>query len=771
MNSILIKMWYRKLLLAALTLLLPWQGWAQTSETLETALVIADPAARIKALKQFLGTRGSEAERLRAEEATVASWAELAEFELRRNNIERAVLLFREAIGALPTRVTDRLFVDTVIRIPQAVSVRGYREESIVLARQLEQRFKGEALRQASLGEFYMTVEAPLDALRALEAAVALRTEDAELRRRLAQAYRLGLRLNDAIYEYQYVIGLNRKEKRSYFELANLYRARGALAESVNLYRAQLEIEPHHSPSWKGLALAKLAADDITGFDEALRSSREQGDSNDDPAQDVYLQSQAALINLARGRVAAARLAADAAVAIEPRYAWARIAAAEVDLVESKYFEAERNLLAAAKYANFPTLTFTLGKLYLTVEDFDGAIEQFQKAFELTSGGKFRTRLGGTLVAESSSLRELLEPEHQAAILLAEPPTSNETFQIAESLLRIDQLLQKGVTSENISPLYQLVERFVQAGGERDLFRALYLAGRLSRMPALAPKVLELTDLILSKADEATLPPGSLRDFPNYDRDGRRQLVRGRALDYRGWAHYKAGRLAEAEQSLFESIREYGPLPEARKAIWHLGAVRETTGALSEALDLYIAAYEPPAGNVGMGSRGTDLDRSVIEILHRKVHGSLDGLDLKLRRGVDLATIDPARALANVFGRQMPKEVAMTSPEMMRPNEPKNKAKTTDGSKLTARIILPADDPIFSRSAQDSGETAVVKAITPDTSLAPRARLTPAILPVAQPRIAITDPLSPFFNQQKYYSQWDSFRLVEVSQPPLPLNP
>ncbi|NDD65487.1 MAG: hypothetical protein EBZ36_16160, partial [Acidobacteria bacterium] len=479
--------------------------------------------------------------------------------ELRDNNIEKAVASFGRAIGALPSNVSDRFFVDTVVRIPQAASMRGYRIESIGLARRLEKSFSGEAMRLAAIGEFYMTIEAPLDAVRSLEAAASLRGEDPEIRRRLAQAYRLSLRLNDAIHEYQYVIGLNRKERRGYFELANLYRARGAYRESINLYRAQLEVEPRHSPSWKGLALALLASGNEKEYGEALIRARETGDANDDPALDIYLQSQAALINLARGRIAVARQAADRAVSIEPRYAWARIAAAEVDLAEGNFFEAERNLIAASQYASFPTLTFTLGKLYLLVEDFDGALEQLSKVIELTEGGRFRTRLGGTLEVESESLRELLEPEHQAAILLFEPPTSARVFQIAESLIRVNQILRSGKLVEDRGSLDRQIDRFLKAEPERTVFRALYLANRLSRQPELVSKVLELTDAVIEKAEEVTLAAGSLRDYPNYDRDGRRQILRGRALDYRGVALYRAGRLADAERTLLDAIREYGP--------------------------------------------------------------------------------------------------------------------------------------------------------------------------------------------------------------------
>ena len=757
---------WRKVLLALVAALCPMVAAGQTTDSLESVLSIADPAVRIVALKRFLGGNATAEQLLRAREAAVASWAESAERELRGNNIERAVTFFSEAIGALPADISDRFFIDTVVRIPQAVSMRGYRAESIVLARQLERRFSGEAGRLAAIGEYYMTIEAPLDAVRTLEAAVRLRAEDAEIRRRLAQAYRLSLRLDDAIHEYQYVIGLNQKEKRGYFELANLYRARGAFRESINLYRAQLEIEPRHSPSWKGLALAQLASGDDAGYGESLTKGRELGDKQDDPALDVYLQSQAALIGLARGRLAAARQAADAAVAIEPRYAWARIAAAEVDLAEGKFFEAERNLLAATEYATFPTLTFTIGKLYLLVEDFDGALERFQKVIELTGNGDFRTLLGGTLAVESGSLRELLEPEHQAAILLAEPPTSTETFQIAESLIRLNHLLGSGKIGDNRARLDQLVDRFLNAERERNVIRALYLANRFSRYPELVSKVMELTDLALEKAEELTQATGSLRDYPNYDRDGRRRIVRGRALDYRGWALYRAGQPVEAEQTLREAIREYGPLPEVRRTVWHLGTVRESAGALNEALDLYIAAYEPPPDTGRAAGRGSDLDRAVIEMLYRRIHGSLDGLDLQLRRGVDLAAIDPTRALSNIFLR--PGISAATAPAL--PERPVDEvkappAKGLEKANLTARITLPLNDPIFTRPLTSSPAVSASETATASIKSAPTPRL-PVVLPAAVPGIVITDPLTPFFNQQRYYSRWDSFRLVDTGQSP-----
>jgi tetratricopeptide (TPR) repeat protein len=765
----------------------------QSTESLESALAIEDPTARIAALRRFTGAGGGAEQSQTAREAMVASWAQLAEKQLNDNRIERATSDFRQAIAALPRTINDRFFIDTVIRIPQATSMRGYRAEAIELARLLEKRFASEALRLAAIGEYYLTIEAPVDGIRALEAAVRLNETDPEIRRRLAQAYRVGLRLDDAIHEYQYVIGLNPTDKRGYYELANLYRARGALTEAIALYQQQLQLDSRHTPSWKGLALAWLASGNDEEYARALEKARQVGDVNDDPNQDVYLQTQVALINLARGRLAAAREGATAALTIEPRYAWARIANAEVDLTEGKYFEAERNLLAARQYASFASLIFTVGKLYLTVEDFDGALEQLTQVIQLTAEGRFRARLGGTLELETESLRELLGPEHQAAILLNEPPTSPQIFQIAESLIRLDHLLKNAKNPGWRRDFNRETERFLMAEPERRIFRALYLAGRLSAHPGLgqpdsgqpdlALKLVELTDLVFEKAEEVTAAEGSLRDYPNYDRQGRRQILRGRALDYRGWALYKMGRQSEAEKTLLEAIAEYGPLPEVQRALWHLGTVRETAGALKEALELYIAAYQPSPtaagmasgpGTAGVKSQGKDLRRTVIELLYRKVYGTLDGLEVQLQQSVDLAAIDPSRGLGNIFGSAPAASAAPVTPAR-RPDPPtetrREAPKGLERVGITARLTLPRNEPGFARpvTTREAVASEPVREPAKPVVVQPPAPPKPVILPSIPISIVITDPLTPFFNQQKFYARWDSFRLVELDQsPPVP---
>jgi tetratricopeptide (TPR) repeat protein len=629
---------------------------ARVTETLAGAmrltadiLAIDDPAVRDAALRKLLEP-GAASEKIQAaREAVVTRWAQLAEIALGKGDLERGIENFRRAVAATPDRGAGRFFEDVVIRIPFALSTRGYRSEAVEMAREIERRFAQDSPKLAALGEFYMTIEATGDAIRALEAASKLAGDDAKLGRLLGAAYRMGLRLDDAIAKYRLATSLDANDKRAYYELANLCRAQGDYAGAIDLYRKQLEITPNHSSSYKGLALAYLAQGDEERMTAALNRARELRGSDDEITGDVYLQTQLAFHYLAQNKMKEAQQAVTAAMLVEPRYSWARIAAAEVDLADGKYFDAERNLIAARSYANFPTLYFTLGKLYLIVEDFDGALEQFSKAFDYSSQGGFTAKLGGVFDARADNLKELLSREHQAAIFLARPPTKDEIFKIAEGLVRFTAGLRaiktmmnpssKGETGDGIKGGAENAEArrvqikemeraaldFIEAESSRRSFRMLSVAEKLAQAGVSTDLAVDLAEQALGLARLATEPEGTLREYPNYDRDGRLAIFRGRALSAKGWALYKADKNREAAAILTESTQAYGSLAEGRRALRRLATVKETQGELKEALDLYIAGYEAPSGS------GVDVSRAVIESLYRKINGSLEGLDKLLQ--------------------------------------------------------------------------------------------------------------------------------------------
>lgn len=780
--------------------------------TLESALAIEDPEARIAALQQLLKSRPAAEQADAAREAIVASWAQLGETQLAENNIETGLAGFRKAVAALPEKVSDRFFEETVVRIPLAVSVRGYRSEAIELARQLEKHFAKEILRLARLGEFFLTIEDPVDAVRVLETAARLLEKDSEkdakLHRALGMAYRMGLRLDDAIAEYQQAIGADPLEKRAYYELANLYRAHGAYTDAAKLYQKQLDVDPKYTGSLKGLALCALAQGKEEQMTAALNQARDLRGSAEEITYDIYLQTQMAFYYLKQNKLKQARAAAEAALLVEPRYAWARIAAAEVDLAEGKIFEAERNLLSARQYAGFPSLFFTFGKLYLSVEDFDGALEQFSKAFSfstrLSPKEHFVTRLGGALDVKAEGVKELLSREHQASLFVADSPTTAEQFKQAESLVRFHAWLNEikaiasgygssgggkvAVTRKQMEELDQAALDFVETENTRRSFRALYVAQKLSQAGISTGLAVELAEQALGLAEVATESEGSLRDYPNYDRNGRLQIFRGRALDAKGWALYKAGKSEEAATVLNDAVKAYGSLPEGKRALWHLATVKETAGELNAAFDNYLAGYESPE------TPTADVKAAVIEVLFRKINGSAEGLEERVRSAANSVNPDLNTVLTGLA--QRPQQPAVPKNSATSTKRPANRkaAENRKESPAASGESKPAKPAAVAAAIEPPAETAPaeIKAVETPKSVEPpkeEEKITPAVSDVVPavvpsvklPEIAAPDSpvtLAPLLDRQLLFSEGEGInpRLTWKAEeevpppPPIPTN-
>lgn len=727
------------------------------------ALALDDANARAVALRGFLESWPKSEHAAQARELLVQSIAATAEPMLASQRIEQALATFRQALAEVPEQISNKLFDETLIRIPLAVAVRGYRAEAIVIAREIEARCQGDASRLGALGEFYLSLEAVADAIRALERAAGLAPSEARVQRTLGGAYRMALRLPEAMAAYQRAVSANPEEPRAWYELGNLNRAQGSYEEALKLYRKQLEIDPAQTASIKGIALTLLAQGKSDAAAAELDRIRALKGSDDEITRDYYFQTQLAFYYLLHDQLEQARKAADQALVVEPRFSWGRIAAAEVALAENRYFEAERHLLAAKQYSNFPTLEFLLGRLYLTVEDFDDSVTQFSKAFSYSPADGYKAKLGGVTEVKSDRLADLLAPEQQAAIFLFEPLTTYTQYRLAETLLHLDAAFrnehqtgeesekqtepesastsgEKGVTVAS-SELEKAAREFIEVEPTRAPFRELYLARKLA-VAGKAPELgVKLADQALENAEAATKPEGALRDYPNYDREGRLRIFRGRAADAKGWALLKAGRIAEAVTALNLAVEAYSDLPEGRQARWHLANARESSGDLQEALDLYLSAYERPAS-----SSDQDLNRSVIEALYRKIHGSLDGLDERLASPASLASARKAEP-QRTASVQPDKGAAVTKAPLPDPIKSiiRNSAPSAERESETAipekrtsppAVSLPvAINPLKSRPV--TSEPVVSK----PAETAPKAAAENAV-PVVLPEIKGTDKLS-----------------------------
>jgi hypothetical protein len=282
--------------------------------------------------------------------------------------------------------------------------------------------------------------------------------------------------------------------------------------------------------------------------------------------------------------------------------------------------------------------------------------------------------------ARSPKLDLLLERERQAALLLSYDWTTSFQYKLAEALANIDHYskvalaarqnaasansrrsrpspakpagaAQSGdatsttrprrVASEplpsaelsagrdaslpGISELLRALTIFTTLDDGRQAFRMVWASRKLTEHDLALDAAEQLARNALALADTATEPAGSMRDAPRLDRAGRRAMFLGRAYDALGWAQFKKGNTRGALDNLIKSVDVYPTSLDRKTAIWHLAVATQQIGDDKRALDLYIASYDPDLPVAAAR-------RAQIEALYRKLHGSLAGLDEKLKQ-------------------------------------------------------------------------------------------------------------------------------------------
>jgi len=173
--------------------------------------------------------------------------------------------------------------------------------------------------------------------------------------------------------------------------------------------------------------------------------------------------------------------------------------------------------------------------------------------------------------------------------------------------------------------LLRALTTFTTLDDGRQAFRMVWASRKLTENDLAMDAAEQLARNAVALADTATEPAGSMRDAPMLDRAARRAMFLGRAYDALGWAQFKKGNTRGALDSLIKSVDIYPTSLDRKTAIWHLAVATQQIGDEKRALDLYIASYEPELPTASVR-------RSQIELLYRKVHGSLAGLDEKLKQ-------------------------------------------------------------------------------------------------------------------------------------------
>lgn len=616
--------------------------------------------------------RGSELES-EARELLMREYALRGEQALREANPQQAAQAFKAAFRNTPAIITDKVFSQYVFPLPIAMNAFGYRSEAAELMKTFESRFQEQPNRLVEIGFFYVQIEAPIEAVRVLERAVQLAPDDHRAHNSLGSAYLISLRLDNAAAEFQKALELDARDEYANLNLGHLARAASDYERAAVSYRKQLALNPDDAEARGGLAIALLAS----GRDEEAESEIQRATKL--APGDYRFLTQLAYFYATRKKTAVARPLIEKAIRMEPRYAWALITKAEIDMLENRYGDALSALLGAQNQASFATLTFELAKSFMSVDGYDQATEVMNRSFKINEDGEFETLLAGAVKARSLRLDLLLERERQASLFLNDHPTTSLQYRLAEAVAKIDHYSKVAVAARKpaqarvpargktgrskpaasgddedaqvasrprrvgavsleaelsagkdaslpgVAELMRAITNFTTLDDGRQAFRMVWAARKLTESGVALDAAVQLGQRAIAAAEDATGPANSMRDAPLLDREGRRLVFLGRAYDALGWAQFKKGDTRGAVSNLLKSVENYPPNIERKTAIWHLAVAMEETGDEHRALNLYISSYDRALPTAAVR-------RSQIEALYKKLNGSLAGLEEKLKQ-------------------------------------------------------------------------------------------------------------------------------------------
>jgi tetratricopeptide (TPR) repeat protein len=686
-----------------------------------------DAAERINALRKFAVNFPKSNEKTRALELIVSARAEIADEKLRLSDTASGVELFTLAVRDAPTPVSDKLFTEILLQIPANLFARSQQKAAIEVARLIEQKVKGNANQILGLATFYLGTENSAEARRLAEKAIAINPNLPAAYQTLGLASRVNFQLEEAANAYAKALELDTSSAVSKRSLAEMKRATGKTDEAVALYREILAKNESDAAAQTGLALSLFDTDKRAEAEAEMEKSLAQNPNN------LPMLVGAAYWYAAREDGAKAVELAQRAIAVEPRYTWAYIALARGFVLQKRPLEAEKALLTAKQYGNFPTLDYEIASVRLAAGFYREAADELRKSFALKEG-LLQTRLGGRVPVEAKNFIELLALERRASIFEPLAADSSENADRIKSLLDFSQKLESAEASE--SAVAEAADEFVKGDDKMKVHRQIFVANQLSENKRALPKVLQLTRAAVSGVDSAldaanpsaailadqlyesrrlAMIRGQLIIVPEVPRQTLLSILRGRIEEISGRTLYQQGKTSEAVVRLKRAV---SVLPEKsawwRASLWQLGTALEADGKSREALDAYIKSY--------ISSEPDATKRIVIESAYQKINGSLEGLDQKIGAKSVAASVEPTA---------QPEQTASVSEKSVK-EIPASQISSTPESKATPEVstrLKTMTEPAPTPAAEKAEPSVAKKKSLPE----PKMENTSAVLPTTKP--------------------------------------
>ncbi len=606
---------------------------AAEKEEFEKAVALAGASERIQALQKFIEDYPKSKEKSRALELVTSSRAALADEKLRAGERDAGIELFKLALRETPKPVSDKLFTEVLLQIPTSLFFRGEANAAINFAKLIEEKADGNAKQLLALATFYLGTENASEAKRLAGRAIQLEPTLPAAYQTLGIANRLDFQFEESVSAYQKALELDANSTVSKRSLAEMKRATGKAPEAVALYREILAKDAADGAAQTGLILALFDSENKTEAESELTKSLEANPNN------LFLLVGAAYWYAAHEQGARAIEFAEKAVAVEPRYTWARIALARGLMQQKRPFDAEKELLAAKQYGDFPTLDYELAAARFQAGFYREAAEGLQKKFSVKDN-LIATQLGGRVSRDAKSFTELLAAERRASIFQTVAADNAETAERLKTLLDFSQKLETSTDEMTIAA----ADEFIKGDDKMKLHRQLFVAGQLVQKRRALLKVLELSRAAVGGVDAGLDVPNAAAAVlaeelyqsrrlaitrnqviivPEVSRQTLLNIVRGRIEDIAGWALFQENKPAEAVTRLKRAV---SVLPEKsswwRNSMWRLGTAHETTGNFKAALDAYMKSY--------LNGEADRIKYGTIESVYQKVNGSTNGLEAKI---------------------------------------------------------------------------------------------------------------------------------------------
>ncbi len=754
---------------------------ANEKDEFEKAVNQKSATDRIAALQKFVENFPKSNEKTRALELVVSARAEIADEKLRLNDTASGIELFKSAVKDAPTPVSDKLFTEILLQIPTNLFLRAQQAAATEVAKLIEEKVEGNANQMLGLATFYIGTENAAEARRLAEKAIAINPNLPAAYQTLGLANRVNFQLEDAANAYAKALELDANSIVSKRSLAEMKRATGKTEDAIRLYREILAKDESDAAAQTGVALALFDLEKRTEAEVETTKLLEKNPNN------LPLLVGAAYWYAAHEDGAKAVELAQKAIAVEPRYAWSYIALARGFLVQKRPLDAEKALLTARQYGNFPTIIYEIAAVRFASGFYREAAEELKKSFAVKDGF-LQTRLGGHFSVEAKNFTELLALERQASIFEPLAADNPENADRIKSLFDFSQKLESTDASETV--ISEAADEFVKGSDRMRVHRQIFAANRLLENKKAFPKVLELTKAAVSGVDsalEAANPAaailadelydsrriaiirGQLIIVPDVPRQTLLNILRGRIEDISGWTLYQQGKTGEAIVRLKRAV---SVLPEKsswwRASQWRLGTALDADGKSKEALDAYIKSYRDAEPDVAR--------RIIIESVYQKLNGSLEGLDQKIGAKPVTASIEPSpqssptEIIAQNSAKEIPAAQSSPTPELkptpdvqtspapelkstpeVQPS-PTPELKATPESSPTPELKTtpaPTTQPTAEQTAQVDAEkkptpepkTETVPTASPTPEL--KAENSPAVSPTPEPKTEETPAVSP----------------------------